>query len=92
MTTPNFPRHYGEALPLYVAGHVSPEERAAIDRHLAECAECRCECETGFKKEIPVNSVLGVGGIPIGRAPRLEMQASNFQVLRPGLSFLLSQG
>jgi hypothetical protein len=45
MTTPNFPRHYGDGLPLYVAGHVSPEERAAIDRHLAECAACRRECE-----------------------------------------------
>ena len=43
MTTPNFPRHCGDALPLYVAGHVSPEERAAIDQHLAECAECRRE-------------------------------------------------
>jgi hypothetical protein len=45
MTTPNFSRHCGDALPLYVAGHVSPEERAAIDRHLAECAECRRECD-----------------------------------------------
>ena len=32
MTTPNFSRHYYDELPLYVAGHVSPEERAAIDR------------------------------------------------------------
>lgn len=45
MTTPKYPRHYGDALPLYVAGHVSPEERAAIDRHLAECAACRRECD-----------------------------------------------
>lgn len=45
MTTPNFSRHYGDELPLFVAGHVSPEERAAIDRHLAECAACRRECE-----------------------------------------------
>lgn len=45
MTTPDFPRHYGDALPLYVAGHLSPEERAAIDRHLAECAACRRECD-----------------------------------------------
>jgi len=36
MTTPHAPRHYGDALPLYVAGHVSPKERTAIDRHLAE--------------------------------------------------------
>jgi len=45
MTRPNFPRHYGDELPLYVAGHVSPEERAAIDRHLAACAACRRECD-----------------------------------------------
>lgn len=45
MTRPNFPRHYSDELPLYVAGHVSPEERAAIDRHLAACAVCRCECD-----------------------------------------------
>lgn len=43
MTTPDFPRHYGDGLPLYVAGHVLPEERAAIDRHLTECAACRRE-------------------------------------------------
>ncbi len=45
MTTPHAPRHYGDVLPLYVAGHVSPKERTAIDRHLAECAECRRECD-----------------------------------------------
>jgi len=45
MTTPKFPRHYGDGLPLYVAGHVSLEERAAIDQHIAECAACRRECE-----------------------------------------------
>jgi len=45
MTMPNIPRHYGDELPLYVAGHVSPEERAAIERHLSECAACRNECD-----------------------------------------------
>ena len=48
MTRPNFPRHYSDELPLYVAGHVSPEERAAIDRHLAACAACRRECDLGW--------------------------------------------
>jgi hypothetical protein len=45
MTTPNIPHHYGDELPLYVAGHVSPEESADIERHLAECAACRRECD-----------------------------------------------
>jgi hypothetical protein len=45
MTTPHVPPHYSDMLPLYVAGHVSPEERAAIDWHLAECVVCRRECD-----------------------------------------------
>jgi hypothetical protein len=45
MTMPNDPRHYDDELPLFVAGHVTPEKRADIERHLAECAACRRECD-----------------------------------------------
>jgi hypothetical protein len=38
-------QHYGDLLPFYVIGQVSPQERADIETHLSECPRCRHEYE-----------------------------------------------
>lgn len=35
-----------QRLPWYVAGHLSPDERPTVERHLADCASCRRELAT----------------------------------------------
>ncbi len=42
-------KHVGELIQAYVAGELDPEEKAAVEKHLAECAECRAEADRSGK-------------------------------------------
>ena len=38
-------KHVGELIQAFVAGELDPEEKAVVEKHLAECAECRAEAD-----------------------------------------------
>lgn len=43
--TPGDGREHPDVLPWYVTGRLDPDERARVEAHLRDCAECRAEVE-----------------------------------------------
>jgi anti-sigma factor RsiW len=64
--------HHREALGAYTLGALSPEEMAAVDRHLRECSRCRDELKDLETLRPILDRRLGASGLtwPLGRRPR----------------------
>ncbi|GAP12692.1 putative zinc-finger [Longilinea arvoryzae] len=62
--------HYRDELPLYVAGQLKPQEKAAVDAHLRECVACRDELAIWLSLAVEIRAADAKVTAPAGLAER----------------------
>lgn len=62
--------HYQDELPLYVAGQLKPQEKAAVDAHLRECPACRDELALWLSLAVEIRASDDKATAPAGLAER----------------------
>lgn len=72
-------RHVLDHLPLWVEGDLEPREMAAVEAHLATCADCRAAAETFRESQAWLKED---GGIPFDLADRAALRADVMARLR----------
>lgn len=64
-------KSWQEQIPFYVAGQLSPEERAALDRHLSSCEDCR---EAVWIWSLVASAVREDSAARVGYVPPLQVE------------------
>ena len=81
-----------ELLAAYLDGELSSAEKAGVERHLAECRECRLELESLREAQKAIRSAL-IAGASSQEPPKLawEQLKPSLEVYRPSMLFLFRQ-